>query len=183
VRILVVDDDAFLAFRLCDLLKRRGHQAEIANTGVEAIRLALERAEASERFDAILSNVHKPGVSGLRLVSRIRREEPLHDTAVVLMDVDEEGDTEKQAMEGGADLFIRKPAGVPEIVEAVLTMDGYRSPASSPESAASPPPEDEHDSQAGGRVRRTSGLKRGRIGTDVRRRALNLPPLPENGTS
>jgi len=180
VRILIIDEDEFLAYALRDLLRRDGHDAEAAHTGLEAVRRALDRAQARQPFHVIVSSVHLTGVNGIRMVTRIRREELLRETAVVLTSIDEGGEIEREALEGGADLFLRKPMAAGEMVARVMALQGLQRDADSGALLVEGPVEGEDGGAgSGGSGRRVRRLKRGRIGTSVRRKALKLPPLPE----
>ena len=76
-RILVVDDNEDVGFFAETLLRELGHAVTRATSGAAA----LAAAEA-QRFDAVLTDVVMPGMSGLELAERLRARRP--DLPIVL---------------------------------------------------------------------------------------------------
>jgi response regulator RpfG family c-di-GMP phosphodiesterase len=101
-RILIVDDEPSICALLIEGLTPEGFECRAAASGDEAIKL-LER----ERFDALISDLRIPGVSGLALLETARTKYPwmsfLIATGVdnIRVGVD--------AMKLGADDYILKP--------------------------------------------------------------------------
>jgi CheY-like chemotaxis protein len=69
--ILVVDDEPGVAETLTDFLALDGYEVETAPNG----RLALERI-GQRVFDAILSDIRMPGLSGIDLYHALERDQP-----------------------------------------------------------------------------------------------------------
>lgn len=67
LRILIVDDDAFLAELSCDHYRSHGHVAERAADGAQALQL-MER----QRPDIVLCDRRMPGMSGAELLEVVR---------------------------------------------------------------------------------------------------------------
>ena len=111
-RILVVDDEPSICALLIEGLTPEGFECRATSSGVEAIKL-LER----ERFDALISDLRMPGVSGLVLLETARTKYPwmsfLIATGVdnVRVGVD--------AMKQGADDYILKPFRLETVALAV----------------------------------------------------------------
>jgi PAS domain S-box-containing protein len=111
-RILVVDDEPSICALLIAALTPEGFECQAAAGGVEAIRL-LEH----ERFDALISDLRMPGISGLALLETARTKCPwmsfLIATGVdnVRVGVD--------AMKQGADDYILKPFRLETVALAV----------------------------------------------------------------
>lgn len=101
-RVLVVDDEAAAAKLLALILGPPEFQSSIANNGEEALA-ALKR----EPFDAVISDLRMPGLSGTKLLAEVRRLHPnvalLVTTGVSAVDVGVE------AMRSGADDYLVKP--------------------------------------------------------------------------
>jgi DNA-binding response OmpR family regulator len=77
LRILVIDDDRYVRMLLCDLLSAWGYDADVAADGVEG--LALFRRGT---YDAVLTDLAMPKVSGLDIVAGVRERDP--SIAVIL---------------------------------------------------------------------------------------------------
>jgi PAS domain S-box-containing protein len=111
-RILVVDDEPSICALLIEGLTPEGFECRAVAGGAEAIKL-LER----ERFDALISDLRMPGISGLALLETARTKYPwmsfLIATGVdnVRVGVD--------AMKQGADDYILKPFRLETVAVAV----------------------------------------------------------------
>ena len=69
-RVLVVDDDKLIRTMLSDFLTEAGYVVDTA----EDAKQALERL--AEPYDAMLSDIMMPGVSGLELLQQVRARSP-----------------------------------------------------------------------------------------------------------
>ncbi|MFH1572182.1 MAG: DNA-binding response regulator [Gemmatimonadota bacterium] len=110
--ILVVDDDEPLR-RLCvEVLRLRGHQADTAADGEEALRLARERD-----YRVILLDLKLPGMDGIECLRRLKGEGFRGD--VVMITGYGNVPTAVEAMKMGARDFIEKPFR-PDDLQAML---------------------------------------------------------------
>jgi DNA-binding response OmpR family regulator len=66
-RILVIDDDRHVRTLLCDLLDAWGYEADAAADGREGLRLF-----EPGRYDAVLTDLGMPGISGLDVLAGVR---------------------------------------------------------------------------------------------------------------
>jgi two-component system, chemotaxis family, sensor kinase CheA len=71
-RLLVVEDSPFFRSLLKPVLEAEGYQV----TAVEDAGRALALREGGERFDAIISDIEMPGMSGFELAEQIREDGP-----------------------------------------------------------------------------------------------------------
>jgi two-component system cell cycle response regulator CpdR len=71
LRILIVDDESGIRSILCRVFKRAGYEVRSARHVREAMELC-----ASERFDALLSDVQMPDANGHELVRWVVRSYP-----------------------------------------------------------------------------------------------------------
>ena len=81
LNILLVDDDQNLAITLSHALRKAMGKAIsviFCSSGSEAFELL-----ATQRFDAVISDLHMPGMSGLELLKKIRQDH--HETSLVLI--------------------------------------------------------------------------------------------------
>jgi len=102
VRILAVDDEPSACKLLSLILGPPVFHCTTACTGEEAF-VTLQR----ERFDAVISDLNMPGLSGMELLTQVRRRYP-HMAFLVTTGVDDV-DVGVQAMRCGADDYLVKP--------------------------------------------------------------------------
>ncbi len=101
-RVLVVDDEVPASKLLSIILSPPAFRCVTAGSGEEAL-VALQR----ERFHAVVSDLHMPGISGMELLAEVRRCYP-HMAFLVTTGVDDV-DVGVQAMRRGADDYLVKP--------------------------------------------------------------------------
>jgi putative nucleotidyltransferase with HDIG domain len=101
-RVLAVDDEAAACKLLSIILGPPAFRCTTAGNGEEALA-ALQR----EPFDAVISDLQMPGISGMELLTQVRRRFP-HVAFLVTTGVDDV-DVGVQAMRWGADDYLVKP--------------------------------------------------------------------------
>ena len=101
-RILVVDDEKEIRTLLSRFFTKKKYQVRTAETAEEAIRI-LE----SESMDAVLLDIHLPGMSGLDALSRIRARWPGLPVVMISGQGDEE--VAKETLRAGAFDYVVKP--------------------------------------------------------------------------
>jgi putative nucleotidyltransferase with HDIG domain len=101
-RLLVVDDESTACKLLSLILGPPAFRCTTARSGEEAL-VALQRAQ----FDAVISDLHMPGISGMELLAEVRRCYP-HLAFLVTTGVDDV-DVGVRAMRSGADDYLVKP--------------------------------------------------------------------------
>jgi putative nucleotidyltransferase with HDIG domain len=111
-RILVVDDEDSVRVLLSTYLRSRGFTAASARGGEEALGLL-----SRERFDVVLSDVNMPGMSGMSLLSEVRRRHP--ETAVLMLTGCEDVSLAVNAMKAGALDYVLKPFELTQVESAV----------------------------------------------------------------
>jgi two-component system, OmpR family, alkaline phosphatase synthesis response regulator PhoP len=118
--ILIVEDEADIAESLHYNLKREGFRPTIAESGEKGLRIALDEKTTPS---LIILDLMLPGMSGMELCRRLRRE-PLTEATPIIMLTAKAAEAEKIAgLEVGADDYIIKPFSVKEVtarVRAVL---------------------------------------------------------------
>lgn len=109
-KILITDDNRAFAENLAEILEDVGHQAVIADSGAEALRLA-----QATRFDVLLSDMRMPEMGGAELVHRVRRVDPgLPAIVITAYTYDNEL---MQARQEGLLGILPKPAPLPMLLE------------------------------------------------------------------
>jgi two-component system, OmpR family, alkaline phosphatase synthesis response regulator PhoP len=115
-RILVVEDNADLAFAVTTALESEGFDVVVAGTGPEGVEMA-----RTSDADLIILDVMLPGFDGFRVV-RTLREDGIQTPILLLTARGEEQDKVK-GLRLGADDYVTKPFGAMELlarVEALL---------------------------------------------------------------
>jgi DNA-binding response OmpR family regulator len=111
-RILVVEDEPAVARGVRDALGFNGYSVELAGDGETGYRRARE-----EVFDLIVLDLMLPGMSGLDVLAKLRREGL---TAPVLVLTARINETDRvQGLELGADDYVVKPFSVKELVARI----------------------------------------------------------------
>lgn len=111
-RVLVVDDEPFVASAMCRMLERAGYRAEDVLNATEAIERLRGRS-----FDAILSDVSMPGLDGLALLERVRHIDP--ELPVILFTGAATMDQALDALHNRAFGFLQKPTRPETLVDLV----------------------------------------------------------------
>ena len=109
--LLIVDDDAAIRGMLYDLLSDR-YECHTASTVAEAFQY-LE----VERYDAILTDIAMPGLTGVELLKRVQLRD--EDTPVILISGkggEQDGDS---LLALGAFAYVTKPFSLDEIEQVV----------------------------------------------------------------
>ena len=102
MKVLVVEDEVNLGTSLCDGLEAEGIEAELVGDGITGV----ERGSDTS-FDAIVLDIMLPGLNGFRVCADLRTAGV---TTPILMLTAKDGELdEAEALDTGADDFLRKP--------------------------------------------------------------------------
>jgi DNA-binding response OmpR family regulator len=124
-RVLVVEDNADLAFAVTTALQSEGFDVAVASTGPEGVARARERDA-----DLIILDLMLPGFDGYRVI-RTLRGDGIQTPILVLTARGEEAD-KVRGLRLGADDYVTKPFGAMELlarVEALLRRSRLSAPA------------------------------------------------------
>jgi DNA-binding response OmpR family regulator len=110
MKILVVDDDAILLEAISFNLKEDGYDVITANDGFKA----LDIIQRQEHLDLIISDIMMPNMSGLSLLSLLKKFY-FDKVPVILISSLDKGDVVLSAMKLGAHDFIVKPFNIDEL--------------------------------------------------------------------
>lgn len=116
LRVLLVDDDETFRRTVGGALGKRGFEVTLAPGGEEALKQARER-----EFDVALVDLKMPGMDGLELLARLRREQP--ELEVVVLTGHGTIPSAIEAIKAGANHYLTKPCELAEI-EASLQRAG-----------------------------------------------------------
>ena len=101
--VLLVDDSQTFREELKDALEAEGFRVTTAETGEEALHLIPQT-----RPDMIIVDGMLPGIDGSTVIRRIKLDAALRSTPCALLTASEEREAELQALDAGADTFLRK---------------------------------------------------------------------------
>ena len=100
--LLVADDDPSLRRVLTVALRRAGHEVTACASGDEAVALL-----ACQRFDAVVTDLHMPGCSGLEVLRSARQARP--DLPVIIVSGCNDAGEAVSALKEGASDYVVKP--------------------------------------------------------------------------
>ena len=103
-KVLAVDDDAFNLDILAKFLNKQGHVVTTAEDGIEALDV-LSKAS----FDLVLLDVMMPNLNGFETLKRIKEQENLLSTPVIMISALDELSSVIKCIEYGAEDYLPKP--------------------------------------------------------------------------
>jgi len=116
-RVLVVDDDVTVAELFRKLLVKEGYSVDVVHDGPDALE-----AVAEHRPDLILLDVNMPGMSGMEVCRRVKRDLASRLTPVVMVTGLAERERRIEGLEAGADDFLGKPVDTQELLARVASL-------------------------------------------------------------
>ena len=119
--ILVVDDDLSMREFLELMLTREGYDIVLAGGGVEALKLARDKA-----YDLVITDIRMKGVDGIAVLRGVKEVHP--ETVVVVISAFATAETAVLAMKEGAYDFIPKPFKIEELKGVVRNALDHRTP-------------------------------------------------------
>jgi CheY-like chemotaxis protein len=113
-RILIVDDEAKVAFFLQESFESLGRNYQVvrAESGESAL-VEVER----KPFDVVITDLRMPGMSGLELMQQVREKNP--DTRIILITAYGSDDVEAETRRLQAYRYFTKPFHVEDLIAAV----------------------------------------------------------------
>jgi two-component system chemotaxis response regulator CheY len=120
VRALIVDDSSVMRKIVERTLRQAGLDPLVvfeAGSGVEG----LEVLKAS-RVDLILSDINMPTMDGLEFLRQLRVQQLAPGVPVVMITTESSEEHVKQAIQAGAQGYIRKPFTTDQVKERVLRL-------------------------------------------------------------
>ena len=110
-RILVVDDDPQIRRIMRTTLPGAGYEVDDAKTGEEALDKLRQF-----RPDLVLLDINMPGIGGLAACRAIRADS---SAAIIMLTVHNTEAHKVEALDAGADDFVTKPFGTPELLARI----------------------------------------------------------------
>jgi len=116
VKILVVDDERAVRESLRRALELEGYEIELADDGIAA----LEALEANGEPDAMILDILMPGLDGLEVARRLRREGSR--LPILMLTARVEVDDRVAGLDAGADDYVTKPFALDELLARVRAL-------------------------------------------------------------
>lgn len=115
--ILIVEDNVDMRNYVSGVLQRAGHEVHTARHGGEGFQVAQDIAP-----HLIVTDLMMPVVSGLEMIQRVRQDEALRGTPVILLTAKADEDTRIEGTEMGADAYLSKPFNDRELLAEVRNL-------------------------------------------------------------
>ncbi|HCY35852.1 MAG: two-component system response regulator [Candidatus Margulisiibacteriota bacterium] len=112
VKILVVDDAAFMRMRCSKLLKENGHEVVEAENGTMAIS-----KYKSEKPDLVFMDITMPEMDGITAVAEIRKIDP--EAKIAMLSAMGQQSMVMDAIKAGARDFVVKPFQPEKIIATI----------------------------------------------------------------
>lgn len=123
--ILVADDQGANLMVMRRLLEKAGHRAQVVNDG-EDVLAALE----AQAFDAVIIDLHMPGVSGVEVLKQARfMEAGRRRTPFIVLTADATAEARAECERAGAHAFLTKPVVVERLLAHLAEIADGDAPA------------------------------------------------------
>ena len=134
LKILLAEDNPVNQEVAVTLLRKRGHDVDVAENG----RLAVERVSATH-YDIVLMDIEMPELDGYQATKRIRAIPACRDLPIVALTANVRSDERERCLAHGMNAYLSKPF---KPFELFTTVDawGTRAPAAAPLPPSPPPP-------------------------------------------
>jgi two-component system, chemotaxis family, chemotaxis protein CheY len=120
IRALIVDDSSVMR-KIVERMLRQAGLAQLvvleAGSGTEALELL-----RSTQVDLILSDINMPSMDGLEFLRQLRAQKLAPKAPVVMITTESSEEHVKQAIQAGAQGYIRKPFTAEQVKERVLPL-------------------------------------------------------------
>lgn len=114
--VLVIDDADFMRMMLTDMLSHEHHRVLQASGGGEGLEI-LKGKTCGMPVDVCILDINMPGMNGLEVLERIRRDYP--DLKVIMLSAMCTEEIVRKAVELGADSFVAKPFQASALLERI----------------------------------------------------------------
>src|SRR5579883_1003331 len=117
MKILLVEDEEVLSKNLKKILESKGYVVDCIANGIEALRFIEEN---SHLLDLILLDISLPGMSGITICQRIRKQ----DITIPILILTARGTIREKVtgLDYGADDYLPKPFSVQELLARIRAL-------------------------------------------------------------
>ncbi|MDY6931751.1 MAG: response regulator [Halobacteriota archaeon] len=120
LHILIVDDDYMMTKTLADIINTKGHEAESAHSGHEALEKMVDG-----NFDCVLSDIKMPDINGVELYKAIKAMWP--SIPVVMMTAYASDNMVNEGLKNGVINVMIKPLNINLLLCFLISMEIERS--------------------------------------------------------
>jgi len=113
LRVLLIDDEEELVSTLAERLMLRGIEVEVGTSGAYAFECVQKKI-----FDVVVLDMKMPGIGGLEVMRRIRREQP--GVKFILMTGRGSLEEGEEGMQEGAFAYLLKPINIEDLMEKMM---------------------------------------------------------------
>jgi CheY-like chemotaxis protein len=116
MKILLVDDDAFLRDMYASKFISCGHQVSVADSSASTIT----QLQGGTKFDLLILDMVMPGTSGVELLSLVKEQFPGQIQYCIFLSNQGQDEDVKEAIQAGAIGYIVKAHSIPSEVVATV---------------------------------------------------------------
>jgi DNA-binding response OmpR family regulator len=120
MRILIVEDEKYIAEPMAQILKRSNYSVDVANDGEYGLDCAI-----SNIYDVIILDIMLPKMDGLTLLSEARKEGI--ETPVILLTAKSQVEDKVKGLDHGADDYLTKPFQADELLARLRALTRRKS--------------------------------------------------------
>lgn len=110
-RVLIIEDDPVTSTYVTAILKKNGHDSLVAVNGQQGLSMV-----ESELPDLLLVDLGLPDTTGLAVTKKLREWSKI---PIIVLTANEQESMKVAALDAGADDYITKPFGVPELMARI----------------------------------------------------------------
>jgi CheY-like chemotaxis protein len=121
LKILIVDDDNGTLNAIKVGLLSKGHEALIAGSGEEALKIIKAKKSGAEPLDLLMTDLRMPKMDGLRLIRAARKIMP--DIKAILMTAYGDDNVKKKTRALGQCGYMDKPFRPETLINMIMTME------------------------------------------------------------
>lgn len=119
MKIMIVDDDLYMADLISTYLKRDSCDVMIYSGMSDGLRHMME-----EKVDAVILDLHMPGMSAIDALPIVKEINP--KAVVGIVSSDGSSHAKSAALSAGADFFLQKCNDIPNIMDAIKVVSSEK---------------------------------------------------------
>ncbi len=116
-KILVIDDSAVFRKVLNLNLKSAGYVVTEASDGQDGFNKLME-----QEFDLVVCDVNMPVMDGLTFVRKVRENEKVRFTPIIMLTTESQEEKKKKGLEAGAKAWLVKPFSPDQLLSAIAKL-------------------------------------------------------------